>query len=103
MARFQTRLAELLDQQTKQMPEYAKLSWRKLSDLTGVSVTTLTTWNDAAVGSDKYIDRVDADVLGKLMAYFGVEMDQLIVVVQDETASPPQLNQETAIAASVAA
>ena len=106
LARFQTRLAELLDKQTQHLPPHVRFSWRSLSEATDIAVQTLQAWYNASVGSEQYLRRIESDVVGKLMAYFNVSMEDLVVVVQDQDedeGDSPQLNQETATAASVAA
>ena len=87
MARFQTRLAELLEQQT---PEYARPRWVDLAALTGVSDVTLMAWYHARVGSDTYLSGFSGAVAAKLMRYFGLDrLDQLIEVVLDEGDDSP--------------
>lgn len=83
MAKFQTRLAELLSAQTGNLPSYASISWRQLAKETGVTGPTLKAWSDAAVGSNSYLERIEAGVLDKLMDYFDVSMSELIVTVPD--------------------
>jgi hypothetical protein len=103
VARFQTKLAELLDTQAEQLPPHVSFSWRSLSDVTDISVQTLQEWYQAKVGSEFYLERISGDVLGKLMNYFGVEqIDGMIVIVMDGEEDSPHGFQEAASAALVA-
>jgi hypothetical protein len=96
-------LADLLE--SRELASVTNLSWRKLSAETDISIPTLLSWHNARVGGDQYLQRIEADTADKLMKFFDLDnISQLIVVVSNENSedNPPQLLQETAIAAAAA-
>jgi hypothetical protein len=103
LARFQTHLASLLEALTGPTPEFASVSWRKLGDHIGVSADTVRAWHEAAVGSDQYLNKLDGNVLGKIMNYFDVGFDDLVVVLADDDEESPEHFQKAVIAALSAA
>jgi hypothetical protein len=100
LVRFQTRLANLLDEQ---LPDIADLNWQKLVQATGVSEPTLRAWYEARVGSDVYLNDYKGSTAAKIVAFLGLsDVTDLIEVVFDEESEFPQFNQEMVSAAVVA-
>jgi len=98
MARFQTKIADLLEM--SDLPGFTKVDYRGLGKAMGVSPATVEAWLDARVGSDKYLHMLDGSVLEKMMAYFGVGSEEIVVIILDnhdaDEVESPQPFQETA-------
>jgi hypothetical protein len=98
MARYQTRLAELLEKNLG-LPTFAKIDFDLLGAEMGLSGKVVREWYEAALGSDAYIGDHRRSTSEKIMEYLGVtDINELVIRVD----SPHEVQESVSSVATMA-